>query len=537
MIDDASKLAPIAGVFNLAAVLRDRIFDNQSVETFADVLKPKAEVTKYLDEISRKKCSNLKHFVVFSSVSCGRGNAGQSNYGMASSIAERIVEMRQQEGFPGKAIQWGVIGDVGMLAQAQVDNKNLEVAGTIPQEVASCLEVLDSLLTSVEPIVSSMNLPKKHSSKHTNKNVISDLLNILSVNTDKESAIEKPLGKFGIDSLMTVEIQQLLKQNYDTDFSANILRTLSIKQIQDRVDSVRPGEKYFDISSIDDFSFMYNTFGDDSTADLVIRKVNDIPHDGNLPVALIVPGIFGAGATAYTFVGKNLKYPTFILQLHKTAECTDFDEVIDLLKEDVLNLMTSKNFILICQSFGAPIGLKLAAFLETQGKVGHFVSVDGSHEWSLQVAKQVISSTDMSNLAETLTIKFFIKFAFIGEAKSVTRQVFTKKTWNERLEALYELVKPRFSFSFHYFKHLLLDAMINRTKMVLNIHDVHFPILKETRITLFRASEAMLKDFDEDYKLKRHSLQPFTNIVLEGSHVNIISHPKLTEFINEMYET
>ena len=51
---------------------------------------------------------------MFSSVSCGRGNAGQSNYGMANSVMERICEQRKVEGFPALAIEWGAVGDVSI---------------------------------------------------------------------------------------------------------------------------------------------------------------------------------------------------------------------------------------------------------------------------------------------------------------------------------------------------------------------------------------------------------------------------------------
>lgn len=58
------------------------------------------------DEFSRKLAPQLKHFVIFSSVSCGRGNAGQTNYGMANSVMERIIERRHRDGLPAKAVQW-----------------------------------------------------------------------------------------------------------------------------------------------------------------------------------------------------------------------------------------------------------------------------------------------------------------------------------------------------------------------------------------------------------------------------------------------
>lgn len=57
--------------------------------------------TKNLDIASRTLCPTLDYFVAFSSVSCGRGNAGQSNYGFANSTMERICEMRQSVGLPG----------------------------------------------------------------------------------------------------------------------------------------------------------------------------------------------------------------------------------------------------------------------------------------------------------------------------------------------------------------------------------------------------------------------------------------------------
>lgn len=60
-------------------------------------------------------CPHLKHFVVFSSIVCGYGNAGQSNYGFANSVMERICEIRRNEGLPGLAIEWAGVADVGYL--------------------------------------------------------------------------------------------------------------------------------------------------------------------------------------------------------------------------------------------------------------------------------------------------------------------------------------------------------------------------------------------------------------------------------------
>ena len=78
--------------------------ENQTVEKFSVVSSPKVDATIHLDKISRVFAKKLEYFVVFSSMSCGRGNAGQGNYGLANSVMERICEMRVGD-LPGLAIQ------------------------------------------------------------------------------------------------------------------------------------------------------------------------------------------------------------------------------------------------------------------------------------------------------------------------------------------------------------------------------------------------------------------------------------------------
>ncbi|CAG0925915.1 unnamed protein product, partial [Notodromas monacha] len=139
-------IGPLVGIFHLAVVIRDGILDNQTDDEFRQVYKPKAEGFINLDKVTRSlNVSSLEHFVAFSSVSCGRGNAGQTNYGLANSVLERICEQRKADGFPGLAIQWGAIGDVGVVLDLLGDNETI-VGGTVPQRILSCLQALESLL-------------------------------------------------------------------------------------------------------------------------------------------------------------------------------------------------------------------------------------------------------------------------------------------------------------------------------------------------------------------------------------------------------
>lgn len=61
VIEEASKMAPVVAFFNLAVILQDAIFENQTEETFKTSFGPKPIATKYFDELTRRLCPNLKY--------------------------------------------------------------------------------------------------------------------------------------------------------------------------------------------------------------------------------------------------------------------------------------------------------------------------------------------------------------------------------------------------------------------------------------------------------------------------------------------
>jgi fatty acid synthase, animal type len=326
-VQDAMKLGHVTGIFNLAVALRDGIFENQVSKMFAESLAPKADATRFLDEISRKFCPDLKHFVVFSSVSCGRGNAGQSNYGMANSIMERIMEQRAKLGLPGKAIQWGAIGDVGLLASLHEKNLDMTIGGTLTQGIVSCLEVLDSLLTVDETIVASMIVAEKRVDDSKKGNILDTIFNIMSIRDRKAISMETSLSQLGMDSLMGVEIQQVLERDYDTVLSPDEMRTITLSQLEKRVHSKETvGTVKTKIS--DGLEFLMTSFGDEKTSDQTILKLKNGSEIKDTKI-LIVPGIEGMAANVWHEIANELKHPTYILQLGNAAEATTLEEIFD----------------------------------------------------------------------------------------------------------------------------------------------------------------------------------------------------------------
>lgn len=181
-----------------------------------------------LDELSRKYAPHLKYFVVFSSVSCGRGNAGQSNYGMANSIMERIIEQRHRDGLPAKAIQWGAVGEVGLVADMAEDKIDMEIGGTLQQRISSCLTELDTLMTTHdEAIVSSMIVAEKRAGAGGKTNLIECVQNIMGIRDIKTNSTTATLSELGMDSLMAVEIKQTLEREFEIFLTPQDLRALT----------------------------------------------------------------------------------------------------------------------------------------------------------------------------------------------------------------------------------------------------------------------------------------------------------------------
>lgn len=66
----------------------------------------------------------------------------------------------------GLAIQWGAIGDVGVVLETMGTNDTV-IGGTLPQRMTSCLHVLDQFLNQNQPVVSSYVPAEKQSHQNS----------------------------------------------------------------------------------------------------------------------------------------------------------------------------------------------------------------------------------------------------------------------------------------------------------------------------------------------------------------------------------
>lgn len=533
LIAEASTLGPVEGIFNLAAVLRDALFQNQNVTMFQECMAPKSLVTMNLDKTSQTLCPNLKQFVVFSSISCGRGNAGQTNYGMGNSITERIIEERFAKGLPGKVIQWGPVADVGLLK----DKNDVVLGGTLQQKLTSCLNSLDTLLSCKEPIVSSIVVAAKNVGTHTarTRSVIETVMNILAIRDIKTISMDSPLSDIGLDSLSALEILQTLERDFEIVLTSKTLRSMTFQKLKEYDTSSGSGKtKQPNTQNTQmNIALLMKDLGDEQNSDVTILKLSS-PNEKSVNSALIIPGSDGMSGKVWNELSKSIDIPTYILQLSKTANSITLDEMVAGILQDVLDFFDKMDsFFLIAYSFGSIVAMKLVKELEIRGKKGRLLLIDGSPLFIKMVIDSDGNLDKSEEYSENFVINFIINSVFLEGNENIARSVLLHKNWEDRVT---ELCKHRGETSHVHseaFYRKYLTAVKNRFIIMMNFDLNEIKKIESTSISLFRCSQASEGKIPEDYGLSRYSLKKVNVKIVEGDHSTILENPELANLINK----
>lgn len=132
---------PLKGVFHLAMVIDDAPLADLTPERFESVVAPKAVGGWLLHEQTENM--DLDCFVMFSSISSVFGNPAQGNYSAANAFLDSLAHYRHAKGLPGLTVNWGALGGEGYVARNEKVAEFLARQGTKtiePPEVTALLE-------------------------------------------------------------------------------------------------------------------------------------------------------------------------------------------------------------------------------------------------------------------------------------------------------------------------------------------------------------------------------------------------------------
>ena len=139
----AARLPRLRGVIHAAGSLHDGILLSQTWEDFSATFGPKVDGTWHLHRLTRD--AGLDLFVLFSSISALFGSAGQGNHAAANAFMDCLAHHRRASGLPGASINWGGWEEVGAALQHDVAGRMAaQGMGTIAPAVG--LAALERLL-------------------------------------------------------------------------------------------------------------------------------------------------------------------------------------------------------------------------------------------------------------------------------------------------------------------------------------------------------------------------------------------------------
>ncbi|GGC78298.1 type I polyketide synthase [Chelatococcus reniformis] len=126
---------PLKGVFHCAGVLDDGALMSLDWDRFAPVLAPKVQGAWNLHAL----CGDLDMFVMFSSGASLAGSAGQANHAAANAFEDALAWLRQAQGQPGLAINWGPWADIGAAADRSLSAVGGLLRAILPQDGLAAL--------------------------------------------------------------------------------------------------------------------------------------------------------------------------------------------------------------------------------------------------------------------------------------------------------------------------------------------------------------------------------------------------------------
>lgn len=129
------EMPPLAGIVHAAATLDDHTLLDLTEESFLEVMKAKVFGAFHLHSLT--KDWPLDFFTIYSSAAGTLGSPGQGNYAAANTIVDALARARMVAGQTAMSIAWGAFSSVGLAAAQDNRGKRLEARGIealTPQE-------------------------------------------------------------------------------------------------------------------------------------------------------------------------------------------------------------------------------------------------------------------------------------------------------------------------------------------------------------------------------------------------------------------
>jgi NADPH:quinone reductase-like Zn-dependent oxidoreductase len=259
------SMPPLKGVIHAAGVLDDGVLRQMTRDRFRSALAPKVAGAWNLH--TQTLSASLDFFVLFSSAAALIGSPGQANYSAGNAFLDGLAHYRRAQSLPALSVNWGPWTKVGMAARPDRGERLAlrGVEGITPEQGIAALELLidqDSAQFAVMPfdcaqwaqfypsaansslyacltreesplLKDELRRPEADSVKsilaapqsereslmqsYLGQQITKVLgLSVTAERTAKKTAmlnVNQPLNRLGMDSLMALEIKNLIEKS------------------------------------------------------------------------------------------------------------------------------------------------------------------------------------------------------------------------------------------------------------------------------------------------------------------------------------
>lgn len=155
---ELKTMPPLVGVVHSAMFLQDALIVNMNNDKFHACYNPKALGAYNMHLYEQKLSNKYEFYIFFSSISSVIGNRGQCNYCAGNFYMESLMNLRRLQGLKANVMNLGAVGDVGAVARdSHIVNKDLKNSMvTSNQVLAGVEEIFDNMNKDRQFIIDQM---------------------------------------------------------------------------------------------------------------------------------------------------------------------------------------------------------------------------------------------------------------------------------------------------------------------------------------------------------------------------------------------
>lgn len=188
--------------------------------------------------------------------------------------------------------------------------------------------------------------------------------------------------------------------------------------------------------------------------------------------------------------------------------------------------------MIIGYSFGAVIALKLAHALETKGRVGKLVLIDGSFELMKALAANLLPLSHTDSDLHKMVLTMIIELAFPEKKAEMLEKVFAPNATEQTYVEFLKFAQSTRMYS-DGFVHKMFLSIFSRIKILqkFNQTETDVPAFSATTLALVKPSVPTVQSLNEFFGMRTLTSSKIHVDTVEGNHSTILDNPQLAEVL------